>query len=90
MSNYECGILNKCPKCGAELEYHELCEYTEVYKILKNGKISKKRIRKEDGGSMEASFISCSNCDFHTDCDLGNNEYDIWNDKEQFYFERKD
>lgn len=89
-SSYKCKILNKCPKCGAELEYHELCQYTEVYRILKSGKVSTKRIRKEDSGSMEASFICCSNCDFHTDCDLSNDEYDIWNNKERFYFESKE
>lgn len=82
-------VLNKCPKCGAELEYHELCQYTVRYRILKNGKISKKRIRKEDNGSIDEKFICCSQCDFNTDCELGNYKYDIWMDKERFYFESK-
>ena len=34
-------ILNKCPLCGGELEYVALHQYSDVYRILKNGKISK-------------------------------------------------
>lgn len=64
-------ILNKCPLCEGELEYFALHQYSNVYKILKNGKLSKKRVRKQDEGSMECGFIGCTNCDFHTDCDLG-------------------
>lgn len=65
-------ILNKCPLCGNELEYIVLYQYSNVYRILKNGEISKTRKYKRDEGSMECGFIACSNdgCDFHTDCDL--------------------
>lgn len=64
-------ILNKCPICGEELEYVELNQYSNIYRILKNGKVSKTKKRRRDEGSMECAFISCSNsnCDFHTDCD---------------------
>lgn len=62
-------VLNKCPLCGSELEILYLGQYSEAYKILKNGKISKVRKYKRDEGSMEVSFISCTKCDFHTDCD---------------------
>lgn len=64
-------VLNKCPLCGEELEYVELSQYSNVYRILKNGKVSKVRKFKRDEGSMECAFISCSNpnCNFHTDCD---------------------
>lgn len=64
-------ILNKCPICGEELEFVELNQYSNVYRILKNGKVSKTKKFKRDEGSMECAFINCSNpnCDFHTDCD---------------------
>lgn len=63
-------ILNKCPLCGAELEYVELLQYSNVYRILKNGKMSKTKKCKREEGSMECGFICCSKCNFHTDCDL--------------------
>lgn len=65
-------ILNRCPLCGSELEYVELNQYSNLYRILKNGKISKTRKRKRDEGSTECGFIACTNyeCGFHTDCDL--------------------
>lgn len=65
-------ILNKCPLCGDELEYVELNQYSNVYRILKSGKVSKKRKYRMDNGSMYCGFIACSNvgCDFHTDCEL--------------------
>lgn len=64
-------ILNKCPICGEELEYVDLYQYSNVYRILGNGKISKTRKYKRDEGSMDCGFICCSNadCNFHTDCD---------------------
>lgn len=70
--NSEEKILNKCPLCGSELEYLALHQYSNVYRILKNGEISKTRKYKRDEGSMECGFIACSNddCNFHTDCDL--------------------
>ena len=65
-------ILNKCPLCGNGLEYNSLHQYSLVYKVLKSGKLSAKKIRKEDNGPMECSFLSCENkdCSFVTDCDL--------------------
>lgn len=83
-------ILNKCPKCGGELEYNNLCQYTEIYKILKSGRIAAKKQRKIDNGSMEASFISCSACNFVTDCDLHNVDFEVWEQNGQFHFERRE
>lgn len=84
-------ILNKCPLCGGELEYAVLYQYSKVFRILKNGKISKKRKLRRDEGPMECGYINCPNCDFHTDCDLDtdttgdyNHIYIYENDKEQF------
>lgn len=68
-------VLNKCPICGAELEYVSLYQYSKVYRILKNGRVSKTMKYKRDEGPMEVGFISCSNCDFHTDCDLDCEDY---------------
>lgn len=83
-------ILNKCPKCGAELEFNKLCQYTIVSRILKNGKVSKKIKRKTDNGSMEAAFISCEKCDFATNCDLENKDFMIWEQEERFMYEEKE
>ena len=63
-------ILNKCPLCNGELEYYSLGQYSDVYKILKNGKISKRKKRRQVDGSLECGFIKCTCCDFVTDCDL--------------------
>lgn len=65
-------LLNKCPICGSSLEYSSLMQYSNVYKVLHNGELSKKRIRKEDNGSMECGYYSCTNpdCDFVTDCEM--------------------
>lgn len=62
-------VLNKCPVCGGTLEYCNLYQISHVYRILKNGKLSKRYSKREEG-SMDCGFICCSNCDFHTDCDL--------------------
>lgn len=90
-SNDEIKILNKCPLCGNPIEYNSLSQYTDVYGILKNGKMSKVRKRKEDSGSMECGFISCTNenCDFQTDCDLDvleNKEIKVFQDCEAFKY----
>lgn len=70
-------LLTKCPICGEELEVNNLYQYSKVFKILKNGKISKTMKYKRDEGSMECWFLSCSKCDFHTDCNLDSDKYDI-------------
>lgn len=64
-------ILNACPICGEELEFVSLHQYSDVYRILKNGKVSKIRKYRRDDGPLECALIACSNsnCDFHTDCD---------------------
>lgn len=74
-------VLNKCPLCGSPLEVQCLGQYSEVYRVLKNGGISKQRIRKVDNGSMECSIISCSNdsCTFVTDTDWETEDYNIIN-----------
>ena len=76
-------LLNKCPVCGSELEYDALYQFSKVYKILKNGKISARPKHNEEPCPMECGFVSCANpdCDFHTNCDLevdGNGEYRIY------------
>lgn len=78
-------ILNRCPYCNSVLEYNMLMQYSNVYKILNDGTLSKNRIRKEEDCSMECGFISCSNsdCDFVTDCDLDvvdDKRIHIWQD----------
>lgn len=64
-------ILNKCPVCGSNLEYHSLYQFSKVYKILKSGKLSS-RPKRDDECPMECGFISCMNpdCEFYTNCDL--------------------
>lgn len=84
-------ILNKCPLCGAGLEYSSLYQFSKVYKILKNGTLSSTS-KKRYEGSMECGFISCSNekCNFHTDCDLDvidYKEFHIYQDGETFIYE---
>lgn len=85
-------ILRKCPICGSALEHNELMQYTNVYRIKRNGEISLKRSRKLDNGSMECFFITCSNkeCNFLTDCDLTSLNHkniviEIYKDK--YYYE---
>lgn len=65
-------LFNECPVCGSTIEYSALMQYSNVYKVLQNGELSKNRIRKEDNGSMECGYYSCTNpdCDFATDCEL--------------------
>lgn len=66
-------VLNRCPLCGSRLEYHSLYQYDLVFKVLNNGGISSRPVRKIDDCPMESAFIACSNedCNFATDCDLG-------------------
>lgn len=45
-------LLNRCPKCGGILEYSELMQYSNIYKIKRNGELSKRRVRKEDNDPM--------------------------------------
>lgn len=63
-------LLNCCPKCGSTLEFSNLMQYSDVYKITRSGKLSKKRIRKEDCGPMECGYISCTNCRFCDRCGI--------------------
>lgn len=92
-SNYHNGseekILNKCPLCNSELEYHSLMQYSNVYKILKNGTVSKTKKRQEYNGSMDCGFICCTKCEFSTDCDLDvidNNNIHVWQDVSGFKY----
>lgn len=62
-------VFNRCPLCSNELEYLNLGQYSEAYRILKNGKISSVRKYKRDEGSMECGFIVCTKCNFHTNTD---------------------
>lgn len=78
-------LLTKCPICGEELEVNYLYQYSQVHRVLKSGKISKKRKINRCEGSMECWFLSCSKCDFCTDCDLDDNEHNIhiWQDDDE-------
>ena len=89
-------ILNKCPLCGGGLEYNALHQYSLVYKVLKSGKMSAKRVRKEDNGPMECGFLACINqeCGFVTDCDLRPIDIklgiDIYTKSEVFMYEKEE
>ena len=39
-------LLNCCPKCGSTLEFSNLMQYSDVYKITRSGKLSKKKNKK--------------------------------------------
>lgn len=62
-------ILSKCPICGGKLEYSSFMQFTKDYWIKLNGELSKNS-KNSDVCSMECGFISCTACDFHTNCDL--------------------
>lgn len=62
-------ILNKCPICGGRLEYSMLMQFTKDYQIKLNGRLAKNS-KNSDVFPMECGFISCTACDFHTNCDL--------------------
>ena len=81
-------ILNKCPVCGSNLEYHSLYQFSKVYKILKSGKLSS-RPKRDDECPMECGFISCMNpdCEFYTNCDLeveNDGKYNIYQEGEVY------
>ncbi|MDE6626918.1 MAG: hypothetical protein K2K56_11195 [Lachnospiraceae bacterium] len=85
-------ILKKCPICGMTLEVHVMMQYTNVYRLKRNGEPSEKRIRKDDGGSMECFYLCCTNneCDFVTDCDLtpvNYNNFKIWQIGDKLYYD---
>lgn len=83
-------ILNKCPVCGGKLEYNMLMQYTNIYAVNKSGKLSSRRIRKEDNGSLECGFICCENADFFTDADLHcmtSSDIKIWQEGEQLFYD---
>lgn len=85
-------LLNCCPKCGSTLEFSNLMQYSDVYKITRSGKLSKKRIRKEDCGHMECGYISCTNCDFATDAELDyrgkDEEIRIYQKEDKYYYKK--
>ncbi len=84
-------VLNSCPICGGTLEFYSLMQYSDVYKVKQNGKISTHRLRKEDNGSLECGFFSCTNkeCDFVTDCDFIciKHNIKIWEKNEKFFYD---
>ena len=85
-------LLNCCPKCGSTLEFSNLMQYSDVYKITRSGKLSKKRIRKEDCWPMECGYISCTNCDFVTDAELDyrgkDEEIRIYQKEDKYYYKK--
>ena len=50
-----------------KLEQGVLYQYEEVYAVIKAGKISRRRIRKDDCGPVGCTHLSCVNGDFLTD-----------------------
>lgn len=85
-------ILNKCPVCGGKLEYSHLNQYANVYSIKSNGELSKRK-RKEDIGSMDCGFISCTDCDFVTNCDLeceSHKNIEILQINDKYYYDYDD
>lgn len=81
--------MNKCPICGAKLEYSDLMQFSRDYTIKKNGKVSKK-CKNSDVCPMECGFIACTVCDFHTNCDLEveeNPEIKIYQQNDVFMYE---
>ena len=58
-----------CPICGGKLHICFFHQYEHVYKLLKNGKMSKHH-KNVYCGSTEESYIRCENNDFMTDCEL--------------------
>lgn len=61
---------NCCPLCGGVIVVSALQQYSHDYKVLKNGKVSK-RYTVRDCGSMEVSVAGCSNkeCGAYWDAD---------------------
>lgn len=85
-------ILNKCPICGGRLQYHHIMQFTEDYKIKLDGTLSK-QFKKSDSCSMECGFISCTFCDFHTNCDLEvkeNHNIKIYQEHGVYMYENKE
>ena len=82
-------ILNKCPICGERLEYSRLMQFSKDNRIKLDGTLSKNS--KNSGvSSMECGFISCTACNFHTNCDLeveGNNNLKIYQENGVFMYE---
>lgn len=39
-------LLNRCPKCGGTLEFSNLMQYSNVYKVTKRGGLSAKKNKK--------------------------------------------
>lgn len=87
-------LLNKCPVCGAKLEYSTMMQYALNYQIKRNGELSVKS-NKSDCGSMECGFISCKNidCDFATDCTFHSEkhpEIKVYPINGKFYYEKEE
>lgn len=49
---------NKCPICGGEIIVSEFLQKSRDYKVLKNGKLSK-RYTVQECGSMDLSTAAC-------------------------------
>lgn len=68
--NTEEKLLNKCPICGSGLEYYRFYQYSKIHVIKKDGKIAEMPKRTIDDGSLDCGIISCTSCNFSTNCDL--------------------
>lgn len=91
--NTEEKLLNKCPICGSDLEYYRFYQYSKVHAIKKDGKIVEIPKRTIDDGSLDCGIISCTSCDFSTNCDLEVENYKhiiISQRNGSFYYKKTD
>lgn len=51
----------RCPKCGGTIIVRFLYQYSHDYKVLRNGKLSK-RYRKRDCGPLDVAIACCESC----------------------------
>ena len=54
-------VIKDCPKCHGKIIVSELCQYSFDSAVLKSGKLSKRR-KKRDYGSMEMMIAACQSC----------------------------
>lgn len=80
-------LLNKCPICGGTLFTDELNQYSIERDITKDGKVSKK-YRKVDQGSMECCAVFCKNGDFKTNYEM--RIIEPWSIKGKIYIDDDD
>ena len=63
-------IRNCCPNCGGQIEVSKLYQYSLNHTVLKNGKLSKKSFKRDDG-PLEVTIAGCINEDCNCTWDEG-------------------